>query len=418
MQVVWNIGRALEKFILVTLSTEGVGEVSGLTMECVETAQQDTFVKKNIEGQQTMWNRLRDDLFIARDIFHDEERVLELTELLSTHRKARLHVRTLPGDSHHKITVFLFDALCCGSSAYWSIKELLASLGIERNTSYIARHSKGWYQAGLQYELDYMGTTGKSDTTVMKHIPSCTELVILLLARWSFLHKKAGGFSDKTHRSACELFLGTLCKALHGGQTMKMPFCLRPDVKRHDCNTIVGKDVVFISVQQDGIVDLSELRAQGPSNKVARMWLHHLDMKFGCEDIYLVDLLRWSVTSAFPQLGRKTFHMQMVWNIGRALEKFILVNLSAKGAGEISGLRLQCEVSPSAVKQTMEAQATHQDPFSIQKQARDTPTDQPAKRSHPAPSVQKTGSQNHATDRPAKKRATQHLVAVRQSMPE
>ena len=148
------------------------------------------------------------------------------------------------------------------------------------------------------------------------------------------------------------------------------------------------------------------------------MWLHHLDMKFrceGCEAFYLVDMLRWSVTSPFPQLGRKTFRMQMVWNIGRALEKFILVNLSAKGAGEISGLRLQCEVSPSAVKQTMEAQATHQDPFSIQKQARDTPTDQPAKRSHPAPSVQKTGSQNHAKDRPAKKRATQHLVAVRQS---
>ena len=154
------------------------------------------------------------------------------------------------------------------------------------------------------------------------------------------------------------------------------------------------------------------------------------------------------------------------------------MNLRAQGAGEISGLRLECEDSPNAhphcflpvpgcqrasavapssntpwspfmlmekaeqgalmqqlvktqltmkdetlhkadlVKQTMKDQATHQDPFSIQKQARDKPTDQPAKRSHPAPSMQKTGSQNHATDRPAKKRATQHLVAVRQSMPE
>ena len=73
----------------------------------METAQQDTFMKKNVRGQQTMWNRLRDDLFIVRDIFHDEERVLELSELLSTHRKAILHVRALPGDGHHKFTVFL-----------------------------------------------------------------------------------------------------------------------------------------------------------------------------------------------------------------------------------------------------------------------------------------------------------------------
>ena len=94
---------------------------------------------------------------------------------------------------------------------------------------------------------------------------------------------------------------------------------------------------MYVSFQQDGSVDFSELRAQGPNNEVARMWLHHLDMKFGCEGFYLVDLLRWSVTSAFPQLGRKTFPMQMVWNIGRALERFILVNLSAQGAGEISG---------------------------------------------------------------------------------
>ena len=201
-------------------------------------------------------------------------------------------------------------------------------------------------------------------------------------------------------------------------------------------------------------------------------------MKFGCEDFHLLDLLRWSVTSAFPQLGRKTFPMQVVWNIGRALEKLILVSLSAKGVGEISGLRLQCAVSPSArhhcflpvpgcqkasavtlsantpwspfmlmekteqgtleqqlvkpqltmkeetlhkadfVKQPMTDQATHENPLSVQKKTRDKPTDQPAKRSHPTPSVQKTGSQNHATDRPAKKRATQHLVAVRPSMPE
>ena len=42
--------------------------------------------------------------------------------------EATLHVQGLPGDSHHKFTVFLFDALCCGSSACWSIKELLTSL--------------------------------------------------------------------------------------------------------------------------------------------------------------------------------------------------------------------------------------------------------------------------------------------------
>ena len=159
MQVVWNIGRALEKFILVNLSAEGVGEVSGLRLECevspsarhrcflpvpgcqrasavaasssaplstqvlMETAQQDAFMKQSVKRQQTMGKRLSDNLLVVQDSLHEEEPVLELSEFLSKHREATLHVRGLPGDGHHKFTVFLFDALCCGSSAYWSIKD-------------------------------------------------------------------------------------------------------------------------------------------------------------------------------------------------------------------------------------------------------------------------------------------------------
>ena len=246
---------------------------------------------------------------------------------------------------------------------------------------------------------------------------------------------------------------------------MKMPFCLHPDVKRHECDTIVGKDVVFISVQQDGIVDLSELRAKGPNSKVARLWLHHLDMKFGCEDFHLLDLLRWSVTSAFPQLGRKTFPMQVVWNIGRALEKLILVNLSAEGVCEVSGLRLECEVSPSArhrcvlprpgcqaasavaahsntlasthmlqetaqqvafmkqgvkqqqtmkdkpirkaasLQQTMQDQAPIQVPLSMQEGAGKNATKRRTRRSREAASLPNACSARIATARPAKKRA-------------
>ena len=107
-----------------------------------------------------------------------------------------------------------------------------------------------------------METTGKSDTNVMKNIPSCTELVILLLARWSFSPINGGGGCTKNeYRCACESLLRTLCRALHEGQTIKMPFSLHHDVKRHECGAIVGKDIVFLSVRQDGIVDLRELRA-------------------------------------------------------------------------------------------------------------------------------------------------------------
>ena len=129
---------------------------------------------------------------------------------------------------------------------------------------------------------------------------------------------------------------------------MKVPFCLRGVVRGHECGAIDGEDVVFISVQQDGIVDLSELRARAQNSREAQLWLKHLDMKFGCEGFDLVDLLRWSVTSECHHIQRNTFHMQVVWNIGRTLEMFILGNLSAQEGGEVSGLRLECEVSPSA----------------------------------------------------------------------
>ena len=262
--------------------------------------------------------------------------VAKKTGFLPTHREATLHVRAQPGHADHKITVFLLDGLCCGSSAYWSIKGLLASLGIERSdTCY-----KAWYQTGLQYQLDELQTNGIDDTTVLKHKPGCTELVMLLLTRWSFCRRVSGGFRFPKIRSACESFLRTLCKALHEHQPIKIPFCLHPVVTRHECRGINGNDAVFISVGQDGIVDLSELRARAESSHVAQLWLQLLDTKFGCEGFDLVDLLRWSVTSECHHIQRNTFHMQVVWNISRTLENFILMTLHVEDVGEANRLRL------------------------------------------------------------------------------
>ena len=158
--------------------------------------------------------------------------------------------------------------------------------------------------------------------------------------------------SNEKVRSSCEALLRTLCKAIHTGQTIKMPFCLHRGFKRHVCGAIVGKEVVFISVHENGIVDLSELRVWAHKNATARLWLHHIDMKFECKGFDLLELLRWSVTSAFPHMRRKgrrkTLCIQLVWNIGRVLERFILMNLNAEGVSEVDGLRLECESSPNA----------------------------------------------------------------------
>ena len=121
---------------------------------------------------------------------HEEKPGVELSEFPSKHREATLHVRSLTGDAHHKFPLFLLDASRCGSFAYWSIKGLLASLGMKEYSSEGCRRSIAWYRAGLQYELGYLETTGRGDATVMKHKLGCTELIILLLARWSFGPKK------------------------------------------------------------------------------------------------------------------------------------------------------------------------------------------------------------------------------------
>ena len=78
--------------------------------------------------------------------------------------------------------------------------------------------------------------------------------------------------------------------------------------------------------------------------------MKHIDKTFGFEDVDLLELLRWSVTSAFrpqPRM-RKTFCLQLLWNIGRALENILLVNLNAEGASESNELVLKCDSSPSA----------------------------------------------------------------------
>ena len=149
----------------------------------------------------------------------------------------------------------------------------------------------------------------------------------------------------------------TSTRRTHTGQSIRMPFSLKRGVKRHECGAIVGNDVVFISVQQNGNVDFSELRvrAQAETNKnrqrtTPQVWMKHIDKTFGFEDVDLLELLRWSVTSAFrpqPRM-RKTFCLQLLWNIGRAVENTLLVNLNAEGASESNELVLKCDSSPSA----------------------------------------------------------------------
>ena len=220
-----------------------------------------------------LWKRSPDDVLVVRDSGQKEQPVVELSDFQSKRREATLHVRSRTGDghqNHHKFTVFLFDALCGGSSAYWSTTQILGSLGIKNPSCYLRQTQKSYEQARLQYELNDLETTGRGDAAMLETKAVCTEMFILLLARWSFRYKKTGGLSNEEARSSCEALLRTLCKAIHTGQTIKMPFCLHRGVKRHECGAIVGKDVVFISVRQDGIVDLSELRAQSQRSKSTR----------------------------------------------------------------------------------------------------------------------------------------------------
>ena len=162
--------------------------------------------------------------------------------------------------------------------------------------------------------------------------------------------------------------------------------------------------------------------------------------------------------------GRKTFCIQLVWNIGRALEKFLLVNLSAEGASEGSELVLECESSPSArhrcvwpllgcqeasrmaphsnalrpadlliekaelaflqlnhpklqrmkdkairkvasLKQTMKYKSTGEAPFLMHIQEGKNASERPPKRSRQAASLPKRSSAKEVTGRPAKKPA-------------
>ncbi|MEC8484340.1 MAG: hypothetical protein VXY99_11025, partial [Pseudomonadota bacterium] len=287
-----------------------------------------------------LWKQSSDDGWVVRDSWHKEQPMLALSDFLTKHRKATLHVRSLTGIGHqtdHKITVFMFDALCGGSSAYWSMTDLLASLGIKNPSVYLRCNQKDYHRARLKYELNDLNTTGKGDAAMAEHSPGCTQTIMLFLARGSFRRKHRGGFGDEDTRSTCESLLRTLCTATHTGQTMRMPFFLKHDVKRHERGAIVGNDVVVISVQDNGIVDFSELRvrAQADTDKKKRtsqVWMKNIDMTFGLKDVILLELLRWSVTTAFrPQERmRKRFCLQLLWNIGRALEKTLVLNVNAE----------------------------------------------------------------------------------------
>ena len=133
-----------------------------------------------------------------------------------------------------------------------------------------------------------------------------------------------------------------------------MPFSLKRSVKRHECGAIVGNDVVFISVQQNGIVDFSELRvrAQADTDKkkkrgTSQLWMKIIDTTFGQKDVTLFELLRWSVTTPCRPQERmkKRFSLQLLWNIGRALEKTLLLHVNAEETRENTNIILECDSS-------------------------------------------------------------------------
>ena len=305
-----------------------------------------------------LWKQASNDSWVVRDSWHKEQPMLALSDFLTKHTKATLHVRSLTGISHqtdHKITVFMFDALCGGSSAYWSMTELLASLGIKDPSVYLRCSQKDYHRARLHYQLNDLDTTGRGDAAMAEHRPGCTQTIILFLARSSFRSKHHGGFGDDDTRSTCESLLRTLCTATHTGQTMRMPFFLKHEVKRHECGAIVGNDVVVISVQDNGIVDFSELRvrAQADTDKkkkrgTSQVWMKIIDMTFGLKDVTLFELLRWSVTTPCRPQERmkKRFSLQLLWNIGRALEKTLVLNVNAEETRENTNIVLECDSSP------------------------------------------------------------------------
>ena len=311
-----------------------------------------------------LWKQSSDDNWVVRDSWHKEKPVLALSDFLTKHTKATLHVRSLAGIGHqtdHKITVFMFDTLCGGSSAYWSMTELLASLGIRNPSGYLRCNQRDYYRARFTYELQDLNTAGRGDTAMAKHSPGCTQTIMLFLARGSFRTKNHGGFVDEDTRSTCESLLRTLCAATHTGHTMRMPFFLKNDVKRHECGAIVGNDVVVIAVQDNGIVDFSALRvrAQSDTNKkkkrqTSQKWMKMIDITFGLKDVTLLELLRWSVTATSgPHPWMKTssviakrFCVQLLWNIGRALEKTLVLNVNAEDNREDTNIVLQCASSP------------------------------------------------------------------------
>ena len=98
-------------------------------------------------------------------------KVEEEQEFLSKHREATLHVRGQPRDGDHKFTVFLPDALCCGSSAYWSITELVASLGIATLNQQRNRRA---------HTANQLGTKIGNDGGYKKHLFGCQAMLIIL----------------------------------------------------------------------------------------------------------------------------------------------------------------------------------------------------------------------------------------------
>ena len=72
------------------------------------------------------------------------------------------------------------------------------------------------------------------------------------------------------------------------------------------------------------------------------MWMKMIDMTFGLKDVTLLELLRWSVTAASrphpwmkkPSVRAKRFCVQLLWNIGRAVEKTLVLNVNAEATHE------------------------------------------------------------------------------------
>ena len=227
-----------------------------------------------------------------------------------------------------------------GSRTYFSLPGLCNVIRMVRKISlarYASHQMPAWRQVVEPFQLrGFVGTVpyrregsvatdedlGKDVLTDEK--AASIHCVVVLLSRFAYTSKQAGGVASLEEKDAAENLIKRLIElVIHGG-----PFAFNlfsKDVERLQCGLIVGTGGGTVTIGIDGLVHVESIEEGSAHDKGFSGFLDYFHEEFGTAGMpHILSVLAWLISTVNRRARRRHFISQFLWRIADAIDDVII----------------------------------------------------------------------------------------------